>query len=108
MQTITNNDDKAVLPADVVSEWMFLSWPFSIPPFPSYIGLSYWLARRLPVDDTTKLELLKMNCPTMRIMQGLRMLNVSQNPCVNIRPYPKSFILYHSNSLTFTVRGARQ
>lgn len=37
--------------------------------------LSYWLARRLPVDDKVKLELLQLNCPTLRLIRGLQILD---------------------------------
>ena len=39
-------------------------------------GLSYWLSRRLPIDDTRKLELLSIHCPTQRLLRGLQILKV--------------------------------
>lgn len=40
------------------------------------VGLSYWLSRRLPIDDTRKLELLSIHCPTQRLLRGLQILKV--------------------------------
>ncbi|KAL5516592.1 hypothetical protein EMCRGX_G001974 [Ephydatia muelleri] len=37
--------------------------------------LSYWLARRLPVNHKVKLELLQLNCPTWRLIRGLQILD---------------------------------
>ncbi|XP_019855683.1 PREDICTED: protein cereblon-like [Amphimedon queenslandica] len=46
-----------------------------VDPLPNDItSLSYWLSRRLPVDEKTKLEFLSINCPTKRLMLGLRLL----------------------------------
>ena len=39
-------------------------------------GLSYWLSRRLPIDDMRKLELLSIHCPTQRLLRGLQILKV--------------------------------
>jgi cereblon len=39
-------------------------------------SLSYWLSRRLPVDNKTKFELLSINCPTTRLLLGLKILKV--------------------------------
>lgn len=41
-------------------------------------GLSYWLSRRLPIDDTKKLELLSIHCPTQRLIRGLEILKVGE------------------------------
>ena len=41
-------------------------------------GLSYWLSRRLPIDDTKKLELLSIHCPTQRLIKGLEILKVGE------------------------------
>ena len=42
-------------------------------------GLSYWLARRLPINDQSKLELLSYHCPTQRLIRGLQILKVTCN-----------------------------
>ena len=39
-------------------------------------GLSYWLSRRLPVSEREKLSLLSLHCPTLRLLQGLLVLEV--------------------------------
>ena len=39
-------------------------------------GLSYWLSRRLPVLEREKLSLLSLHCPTLRLLQGLLVLEV--------------------------------
>lgn len=46
--------------------------------FALLIGLSYWLSRRLPIDDTKKLELLSIHCPTQRLIRGLEILKVGE------------------------------
>ncbi|XP_064399498.1 protein cereblon-like isoform X7 [Halichondria panicea] len=38
------------------------------------ISLSYWLARRLPINEPSKLLLLSINCPTQRVIKGLQIL----------------------------------
>ncbi len=39
-------------------------------------GLSYWLARRLPIDEPKKLELLSIDSPILRLVRGLQILKV--------------------------------
>ncbi len=40
------------------------------------LGLSYWLARQLPINEPSKLLLLSINCPTQRLIKGLQILKV--------------------------------
>ncbi len=44
--------------------------------FGLHAGLSYWLARRLPVSELAKLDLLSIDCPTFRLIKGMAMLKV--------------------------------
>lgn len=46
--------------------------------------LSYWLARRLPIDDKGKLELLQLNCPTVRLIKGLQILDSLKLLCCTV------------------------
>ena len=47
-------------------------------------GLSYWLARRLPVSEVAKLSLLSENRPTIRLKDGMRMLEVCVCACMRV------------------------
>ena len=58
-----------------------LSVPFDSRPLTSICsGLSYWLSRRLPISDREKLHLLSLHCPTLRLIRGLMILEVSVIP----------------------------
>lgn len=56
------------------------------------VGLSYWLARRLPINEPSKLRLLSINCPTQRVIKGLQILKVWANaPQYTIQEFPRHY-----------------
>ena len=81
------------LPDDVVGECVLamLTCPLTHSPTFSCTAASYWLARRLPVSDQCKLELLSAHCPTVRIRRGLQMLSVS--PIISVSVYSVTWFI---------------
>ena len=82
MKTFGVEEVQSRLPDDVTSKPLSCCHPPSPPPpsvhtpSPHSPGLSYWLARRLPISDEGKLELLSLGCPTLRLLHGLHTLRV--------------------------------
>lgn len=70
---------------------MILPSPLHLP-----VGLSYWLSRRLPVDEKTKLEFLSINCPTKRLMLGLQILKVKEHILLSSSWLPLSYRIIRS------------